>query len=379
MLNVLQISTFFTEHGGVEKSVADLSYGLASKQHNVRVLCTVHGRGNTDRINGVQVESVGSVLTLAGRPLSCFFPKALSNQYADVAHYHLPCPIAVFSAPVARPRATVQVATWHHDLVRHKLFNKTMQPFMERFLRELDAIFVTAPALIESTPILQRFRNKCRVVPLGIAHERFSTLDHNGVLDAREKFGAPLILYVGRLVYYKGCEVLINAIKDVPGANLIMVGSGPLEPKLRQLIHEQNLQHRVHLLGRQSDDSLRTLFQACDFFVLPSTLPTECFGLVQVEAMLCGKPVINTDLPTGVPWVSVHEETGLTVQPSDPVALARAIRTLMDKPEFRKELGVRARIRAQEMFTLDKHLANSLWHYEELLAKKISKQPATVR
>jgi rhamnosyl/mannosyltransferase len=148
-----------------------------------------------------------------------------------------------------------------------------------------------------------------------------------------------------------------------------MVGTGPLEEELSEQIRNSNLQNRVHMLGWQHTDVLARLFNACDIFVLPSTLSTECFGLVQVEAMLCGKPVINTDLPTGVPWVSQHEHTGLTVPPSDADKLAQAINTLLADDEKRLRLGNNARARAFQHFTLQQHKKSTLEHYEELLGR----------
>lgn len=371
MLNVLQVTTFFTEHGGVEKSVSELSHALAH-QHSVSVLCTARGRTMHHTKGKVKVTAAGGQLALSGRPFSPAFIHHLGKHQVDVAHFHLPCPMALLANPFAKPQAKIKVATWHHDLVRHKLFNTMMRPLMDSFLSSMDSIIVTAPALIETSDLLQRYRRKCEVIPLGIDDTKFSadSIDHDAVLDLRCKYGAaPLILYVGRLVYYKGCSVLVKAMKQVPDAHLVMVGTGPLQDELKDLIEREGLSQRVHLLGWQNDESLRLLFQACDFFVLPSTLPTECFGLVQVEAMLCGKPVINTNLETGVPWVSLDQTTGLTVPPADPNALAAAIKKLVDEPELRKALGANARHRAQAMFTLRKQTTSTVELYERLLGK----------
>ena len=371
MFEVLQVSTFFGENGGVEKSVSDLSHALAEKLR-VQVLCTAQGKTTREHIGKLRVTAAGGALAVSGRPLSLSFASEIAKQNVDVAHYHLPCPIAVLTEPFASPAARVRIATWHHGLVRHKAFDAITRPLVDHFLRSMDAIIVTSPQLIEHTPLLKRHYKKCIVIPLGIDEQRFTELDENTVLDLRDKFGTPLLLYVGRLVYYKGCETLIRAIADVPNAKLVMVGRGPLEHKLRALICELGLEQRVHLLGWQCENDLRSLFQACDLFVLPSTLPTECFGLVQVEAMLCGKPVINTDLPTGVPWVSIHEETGLTVQPNDPVALSQAIGKIVGDSEYRKALGANARRRALEKFTLGRQVDAVISFYEQLLSRSQS-------
>lgn len=370
ILKILQVTTFFTDHGGVEKAVSDLSHALADG-HDVDVLCTKKGSTSNEAVRNLTVTSVGGTISLQGRPLAMGFPSELSKKHADVVHYHLPCPIAVLSSPISRPRAQVRVATWHHDLVRHKAFNTFMQPMLDRFLSGLDRIIVTAPQLIESVKLLKRYQHKCEVIPLGICDRDILDVDPGEVLKLREKFaGKPLLLFVGRLVYYKGCNVLLQAMRQVPDAQLVMVGMGPLHDSLSQAIDEYGLSDRVHLLGRQSDEALRALFHACDIFVLPSTLETECFALVQVEAMLCAKPVINTSLPTGVPWVSINAETGLTVPPGDVASLAQAINLLVNDEPLRRRLGEAGRRRAYQMFTLDKHVDDTVRLYEKLLTRQ---------
>lgn len=380
-MQILHVSTFFNEHGGVEKSVSDICRFLA-RNHSVHVLSTQKGKTERFVRDGIHVTASGASLTLSGRPLSISFPSLIRGYEVDVVHYHLPCPIAVFTDFFARPKAKVRVATWHHDLVRHPAFNASMAIPLERFLESLDLIMVTAPQLIENTPILSKFSQKCIVSPLGIDDARFEDVDHDAVLSLRKKFPGPLILYVGRLVYYKGCDVLLESMRSTRDANLIMVGTGPLGAELSRKIAEYGLTKRVHLFGWQPEEALQSLFQACDLFVLPSTLPTECFGLVQVEAMLCGKPVINTNLKTGVPWVSLNNETGLTVEPGNSTALANAINELINNDELRREFGAKAKKRAKSYFTLDKQLQKTIQTYESLLAgskNRMLRQQAPVR
>lgn len=366
MISVLQVSTFYSEHGGVEKSVSDLVSGLKD-EHSVSVLCTQSAPGTSRRdIDGVSVTAVGGPIEIQGRPLAPTFPLELGRQRADVAHYHLPFPLAMASHLLLAPSARLTVATWHHDLVRHPKFSKLIQPLLECFLDRIDVILVTAPALIESTPVLYKRRQKCRVVPLGISDALFRAEPSSTSKLLAERLGQPLVLFVGRLVYYKGCEVLIKAMSQVD-ANLAMVGEGPLGASLKQLVQELGMQDRVHFLGRVSDEELVDLYNASSVFTLPSTLSTECFGLVQVEAMLAGKPVVNTNLPTGVPWVSLHGETGLTVPPGDVHALATALNRLLRDQKLLHQYGRQARMRAQEMFTLDRHVSGVAQLYREFL------------
>ncbi len=208
------------------------------------------------------------------------------------------------------------------------------------------------------------------MLPLGLDQNRYADYDYDRVLDIRQRFGKFIVLYIGRLVYYKGCDVLVDAMKELPEATAVLVGAGPLESKLRARIDELGLQDRVHLLGRQSDESVVNLLHASDVFAFPSTQSTECFGLAQVEAMICGKPVINTDLPTGVPWVSPHGVSGLTIKPNSPKELAEAISKMMVDVRMRREFGARARERALKLFTLDGHVARTVERYQELLERR---------
>lgn len=379
-LSVLQISSFYSNMGGVEKSVSDLVSGL-KREHDVRVLCTQKGtRTSRERLDGVNVTSVGGVISFSGRPLAHTFPWELRRQHCDVVHYHLPFPLAMAAHVISAPRARLKVATWHHDLVKNPRFNKMMRPLLEMFLDDLDVILVTAPALIENTPVLKKREHKCRVVPLGIDDEPFVTFADKLISGTYvAEFSAeslkalpqtvPLVLFVGRLVYYKGIDVLLKAMNKIrhENAHLAIVGEGPLRDELESIAVSFKISERVHFLGRISDQELLQVYNRSSLFVLPSTLPTECFGLVQVEAMLAAKPVINTNLPTGVPWVSVHGETGITVKPADVDDLSNAIDHLLDNNKLRLELGEKAKLRAQNMFTLSRHVKSVAELYQEFL------------
>jgi rhamnosyl/mannosyltransferase len=171
---------------------------------------------------------------------------------------------------------------------------------------------------------------------------------------------------VGRLVYYKGFEHLIRAMRQVNGT-LLIVGEGPLDEPLRELARELGVADRVHFMGKTSHDQLVACYHAAKVFVMASVVRSEAFGIAQVEAMAAGLPVVNTQLDSGVPFVSVHEQTGLTVPPGNPGALAEAVNRLLDNPDLRASLGAAAVLRAHQEFSLDAMVSRTMSLYEQVM------------
>jgi rhamnosyl/mannosyltransferase len=166
---------------------------------------------------------------------------------------------------------------------------------------------------------------------------------------------------VGRLVYYKGAEYAVRAMTKID-ANLLIIGDGPLKQNLERQARELGVADRVFFLGKV-DGSISPWYQASDVFILPSIARSEAFGIVQLEAMACGKPVVNTDLASGVPYVSLDGETGITVPPSNPEALADAVNRLLDNPSLRAAYGQAAVRRVQNEFSLDLMVRRTLEVY----------------
>jgi rhamnosyl/mannosyltransferase len=273
----------------------------------------------------------------------------------------------------ARPRAHAVVVSWHSDIVRQKRLLRTFAPFMHAVLRRADAIVCATPNHIDTSEVLPAYRSKCVVIPYGIS---LTALQETAAVRAdamtvRASFGGgPLILAVGRLTYYKGFEHLIRAMRDVRG-HLVVIGEGPLRRSLEAVAKESAVADRVHLLGEISGE-LAPYYHACDVFVLPSVERSEAFGIVQLEAMACGKPVVNTALPSGAPFVSRHEHSGLTVRPGDPGALAAAINTLLDRPSLRRALGEAGRDRVAREFSKEAMATQMLELYGRLRSQSQS-------
>ena len=267
---------------------------------------------------------------------------------------------------------------WYHSEVvrpgwRYRLFYR---PFLEFALRRAARVVVASPPM-QNVPALAAYRAKCVVIPYGLDPDRYRpTAAVRARADAlRERAGGPILLFVGRLVPYKGLDVLLRALPGLE-AQTVIVGDGPLRGALETMVRELASAIAYNLAGEVTDDERLAWLHACDALVLPSTTRQEAFGMVQLEAMLCGRPVVSTDLPTGVPWVNVHGETGLVVPAGDAASLRAALDRLVADADLRHALGAAARARALNMFTADRMCASALALYQEVAAPVRSPQPA---
>jgi rhamnosyl/mannosyltransferase len=240
-------------------------------------------------------------------------------------------------------------------------------PFLHRALSRASAIIATSPDYLRTSAVLARHRDHCHVIPYGIALDQFARADSNEVAEIRQRYGDRLVLSVGRLVYYKGFEYLIRAMKQVRG-KLLIIGDGPLREKLRSLATELGVADKVILAGEIQNERIVSYYHASKLFALASIARSEAFGIVQIEAMAAGLPVVNTSLDSGVPFVSLHDKTGLTVPPADPDSLAAAINRLLDDPELRQSFGRAAALRARDEFSLESMTSRTLALYERVAA-----------
>lgn len=355
--------------GGIEHHVRLVAEAQAAAGDDVTVLVTSPSRRTSEEHReGVHVIRAARLATIASTPLSLALPLALAGLRAEVAHVHFPYPVGEMAQYLlGRSRATV--VTYHSDVVRQRRALALYRPFMMRALRRAGRILVSSPNYLESSPVLASLRDRCRIVPLGIDGRRFASGDpaRSGTLRARYG-GGPLILFVGVLRYYKGLEYLLRAMPGVPG-RLLVAGEGPLGEAWRALARDLGLQERVAFLGRVPDEDLPALYGAADLFVLPACERSEAYGLVLLEAMHAGLPMVSTELGTGTSYVNVHGETGLVVASRDAQALEKAIRILLRDETLRRRLGEGARRRAAGL-SVERMLAGIHAAYEEALAEE---------
>jgi len=364
---VLHVGKYYPPHmGGIETHLEALCEQLL-KSFDVQVMVSSDDRtASLETIRGVPVRRVPTSLTFASTPLCPGMISEIKRAQCDILHLHFPNPMAVLAFLASGTRARV-VATYHSDMVRQKLLGPMFEPFLHAALHRCHAIIVTSPNYLETSHVLARHRERCHVIPLGIRIEDFAHCNPDLRRSIRSQYGDRLILTTGRLVSYKGFEYLVRAMAQVD-ANLLIVGKGPLHDELRDLAADLGISHRVHLLGRIDHDRLAACYHAAQIFVLPSIGRNEAFGLVQVEAMAAGLPVVNTQLDSGVPYVSLHEHTGLTVPPKNAAALAAALNRLLQAPDLRESLGRAARVRARTEFSLDAMTHATAALYERVLA-----------
>ena len=363
-LRILQIGKFYPPHmGGIETHLHALCGELRQSVDLKVIVANESRKGSTGGVDGVEVTRLGTLFNFAGSPVCRGMVRSIRQAEADIVHLHLPNPTAVL-AYLASGRKGPLIITYHSDVVRQKVLGKAFEPFLHWILRRSAAIITSSPDIIASSAVLSAYRDRCRIIPFGIPQEQFRQPDPATVARLREAFGPTIVLGVGRLVYYKGFEYLIRAMSRVKG-RLVIVGEGPLRATLEKAAKRYGVADRVTLVGNVDD--VVPYYHACDIFALPSVARSEALGIVQIEAMTCGKPVVNTFLKSGVPFVSQHGITGLTVPPADADALATAINLLLNDPECREAYGRAGQGRAQREFSLDMMTQRTLQLYNEVL------------
>jgi glycosyltransferase involved in cell wall biosynthesis len=363
-MRVLHVGKFYPPHpGGIETHLETLCRELG-KTMEVRALVANDTRRDEDSmIDGVSVSRLAIDFHIAGAPVCTGMPWRVRGSGADIVHVHLPNPAGVLAVMASGYKGKL-IATWHSDVVRQRRLAQIFAPIQRRFLRKCSAIIATSPNYVESSPDLASFRDRCQVIPFGINVEQFRRVDSGTVKAIRDRYPGPLLLAVGRLVYYKGFEYLIRAMRQIK-ATLLMIGEGPLRHSLEQEARAAGVADRVIFLGALS--GITPYYHACDAFVLSSVSRSEAFGIVQLEAMACGKPVVNTHLRSGVPFVSVDGVTGLTVVPRNSTEMARALNRLLDDRELRQKYGDSALLRVRTEFTADAMAKRTLDVYQRVV------------
>ena len=362
--SVLHLGKYYPPYrGGMESHLQCLSGELNEMVDLKVIVANAERRTTRDLIDGVDVTRVAKLFNVSSAPICPEMVREIRRAKADIVHIHWPNPSAVLAYLASGHRGRL-VFTYHSDIVRQRKMAVAFMPILRYALHKAAAIIVSSPNYIDGSDVLRNYRTKCTVIPFGVSVDYFDEFDFREVQRIRREYGPRLALGVGRMVYYKGFEHLVRAMAVVDG-QLVIIGKGPLREYLHQLVMELKLKERVKLLDEVDD--IRPYYHAADIFALSSIMRSEAFGIVQLEAMACGKPVINTQIDSGVTFVSPHGVSGLTVPPADPVALGQAINELFDDPGRRAKLGMGARNRVRHNFTVEGMVEGTLNLYQQVM------------
>ena len=367
-LRILHLGKYYPPvRGGIETVVETLTRGEAEWAETSALVLNEGCVTTFEHRDGVAVRRVGTVARAGSVALAPTLPVWLARAEADILVLHEPNPMALAAYFLARPR--IPLVVWYHsEVVRSRWkYQLLYEPFLEFALRRAARIVVASPPL-RAVPALTRYRDKCVVVPFGLPLGRYGVVSGTPPeVDSIEKrTSRATFLFVGRLVGYKGVDVLLRAVPGLD-AETVIIGDGPQRSSLESLARSLGITDRVHFLGEVAADELLDWYQACDVFVLPSVTRQEAFGMVQLEAMLCGRPCVSTDLGTGVSWVNQDEHTGLIVKPGDVDHLRQALVRLLGDPDLRERLGAGARARVLSQFTAERMCSATRTLYQEIV------------
>lgn len=374
MIRVLTFGRYADDNfGGLERYVFELGHALEGEVSFVNIVAE---RGaHPDVPMAGETVYARPVASLGGTPVCPTMPWHALRRHRrapfDIVHLQFPAdPMAHLSYELL-PRSVKRVIGWHSDIVRQQGLLKLYRPFLDHSLRAADAIIAATPAHVSSSEQLLPVREtaRFRIVPYGFDLTRFERRPALADEIRRRLCAKFLVFALGRHVYYKGFEFLIRALADVPEATLALGGQGPLTGDLQRIARDTGVMDRVVFVGRIPDQELPAWYHACDVFCLPSIEPAEAFGIVQVEAMASGRPVVCCRLDNGVNWVNPDGETGLAVPPADPAALAGALARLHREPMLRERLGDEGRRRAFRLFTAEAMAKATLAVYREVLSR----------
>ncbi len=341
-MKLLQLGKYFPPYsGGVEQTTFDLARSIPERDVTPDVLCF------NDRMNYSEEEGPGYRIFRASRlievfstPLSLQYMTILARKWKeyDALLVHLPNPLANLALFLVRPKRPL-ILFWHSDIIKQKIILFFYEPLLKWLIKRADLVIGFTENHLRASKYAHLFQGKGVVIPYPFDAGRLSEdrMNHDLYGKLQENFREKhLVFTLGRLIYYKGFHHLIEAARYLSDDYRIVIGgSGPLKEELEGRIKEAGLETRVTLAGRIPNEDLSAWYRAARVFCLPSTHKSEMFGVVQLEAMACGTPVVSTDIPgSGVPLVNIDGRTGRVVPVADPESLAGAIRFICEEAGY---------------------------------------------
>jgi glycosyltransferase involved in cell wall biosynthesis len=373
-MKILQLGRFYPPStGGIETVMYDITEML-NKERDIKcdVLCSSKDYNYLEEKSNYTIyrtKTFGIYFSTSITPQMIFKLRNIVSQY-DIIHVHLPDPMANIVLMLTNLENKKIVLHWHSDIIKQKYLLKLYEPLQNWMMKKADKIIATTPKYIEESKYLQKYKDKCISIPIGIDENKLKA-NINIVNNIKKIYNNKKIIFsLGRLVYYKGFEYLIKSAKYLNNEYVILIGgSGPLKEELNNLIKSHSLENKVILLGRIEDNELGSYYEACDLYCLPSIVKSEAFGIVQIEAMSFGKPIVATKINgSGVDWVNKDDVSGINVEPKDPEALAEAFRRIFNNKDDYERYSINAKKRFNSLFKREKMNDRLIQLYKELLS-----------
>jgi glycosyltransferase involved in cell wall biosynthesis len=358
--------------GGIEQVIQQLgdATGQLGIENRVFTMSRQAKEQPSFQSGGIPVIRAPIALEMASTPMSvkAFSTFRAAAAQADVLHYHYPWPFADL-LHLAAGGGKPSLVTYHSDIVKQRMLMPLYNPLMRRFFSQLTAIVPTSPNYLESSELLQDYRTKAVVIPIGLdpGSRKVPTADR--LEKWRATAGENFFLFIGVLRYYKGLHILLDACADIR-ARVVIVGAGPEEARLKAQAARLNLTN-VQFAGAVSDEDKWALLQLCRAVVFPSHLRSEAFGVTLLEGAMAAKPLISAEIGTGSSYVNQDGVTGFVVPSNDPAAL-RAAMQRMDDDQTASVLGRNARQRYEDLFTSRKMGRSYADLYRKMMGEEVA-------
>jgi len=377
-MRVCFVNNFYTPHvGGVERYVSSIAEKLSELGHDVTVYCASKPLHHGENYDGkVRVVRMKTPMMFYGTPIT-MFPDSFFGEDYDIIHANFPSPyLAAASSFVAKLKKTPSVLTWHNDLPAVTSAAALLVGLHDLaapiYLSNFRKIVATTKVYAERSRTLRKFADRVVVIPNGVDTSKFNPSVKGDRI--REKYRLQeksVVLFVGALTpwhKYKGLDYLLGAFaiarKKISSLALLVVGAGSLLPYYKKLARELGVGDAVVFTGMVSDEELPEYYAACDFLVLPSIDSSEGFGIVLLEAMVCGKPVIGSAVG-GVLEVVEDGKNGLLISPKKEDELAEKILLLAGDEALRARMQPEA-VHSAELRSWDEIIGKLLRIYIEV-------------
>ena len=369
-MKVLQLGKFYPIKGGVEKVMYDLMTGMSSRGIKCDMLCAAGDKKEVgekmlnDCSKLICTRSLAKVKATMMSPEMIRMMRSLRKDY-DIVHVHHPDPMACLALYLSGYKGKVALH-WHSDIIKQKKLLQLYRPLQHWLLKRADVVVGTSPVYLKASPWLRKVQDKTVCLPIGVLPLE---VDDKGAEKLRRKYkGKKIIFSLGRLVPYKGYKYLIDSARYLDDSYVVLIGGGgPLKSQLNEQIEASGLGGKVRLMGYLTDQEVAAYFGACDIFCMSSVYATEAFGIVQIEAMSAGKPVVATKIPgSGVSWVNSDKVSGINVEPEDSEALADAFRRILSNEDVYNAFSTQASQRYWTMFTKNLMIDKCLEIYNNL-------------